>query len=135
MAALASISSAHASYTRSDVVTARKLRENPEIAHSASETAGAAQHVSESIQDVSSDATEAARLVEAMRNGAVATSRCIQELETAVVRVVRTATSYVDQRCEERIETNEICVLETPAGGRYECRLADISRSGAKILD
>ncbi|MFL5280540.1 MAG: methyl-accepting chemotaxis protein [Rhodopila sp.] len=106
-----------------------------EIARSASETAGAAQHVSESIQDVSSDATEAARLVEAMRNGAVATSRCIQELETAVVRVVRTATSYVDRRCEERIETNEICVLETPAGGRCECRLADISRSGAKILD
>jgi aerotaxis receptor len=106
-----------------------------EIARSATDTAEAAQHVSESIQDVYHDATEAARLVEAMRNGAVATSRCIQELETAVVRVVRTATSYADRRTDERIETSQVCVLETPTGGRSECQLADISRSGARIVD
>ena len=35
MAALASISSAHASYTPHDVETARKLRENPEFDHHA----------------------------------------------------------------------------------------------------
>ncbi|PPQ27744.1 methyl-accepting chemotaxis protein [Rhodopila globiformis] len=106
-----------------------------EIAHSASETAEAAQHVSDSIQDVSRDSTDAARLVEAMRSGAVATSRHIEALETAVVRVVRTATTYADRRGEERIETNEACVLETSSGRRHECRLADISRSGAKVLD
>ena len=104
-----------------------------EIARSATETASAAHLVSESIDEVSRDAAEAGRLVESMRNDAFTMSQCVEELERAVVRVVRTSTSYANRRSGERIGTDETCIVEDTDGIRYNGRIDDISASGASV--
>ena len=104
-----------------------------EIARSATETASAAHLVSESIDEVSRDAAEAGRLVESMRNDAFTMSQCVEELERAVVRVVRTSTSYANRRGEERIGADEACIVEDTDGIRYNGRINDITVSGASV--
>jgi methyl-accepting chemotaxis protein len=104
-----------------------------EIARSATETASAARLVSESIDEVTHDAAEARRLVESMRNDAFAMSQCVEELERAVVRAVRTSTSYANRRGEKRFDTDEACFVEDENGIRYNGRVDDISASGASV--
>ncbi|MFL5282272.1 MAG: methyl-accepting chemotaxis protein, partial [Rhodopila sp.] len=104
-----------------------------EIARSAFETASAARHVSDSINEVSRDAAETGRLIEAMRQGALAMSQWVMDLEKVVVQTVRSAATHADRRREVHVDADDGCVLENAIGTRCDASLMDISPSGAAV--
>ncbi len=84
--------------------------------------------------DVAAEAVETGRHAENVRDNATGLKASVEGLRHSVIRVVRTATSDVDRRLNERFNIDLACRL-TVAGLTHAASLADWSDSGADIRD
>jgi len=105
-----------------------------DIARNVSETADAAREVAHRIASVSSEAMGSGEKAATMRSVADRVSDGVGKLRQTLVRVVRTATTDVDRRDEERVGIDQPC--EVRIGGRaLAARLVNISTGGALLRD
>ena len=103
-----------------------------EIAHNVNETATAANEMTSRTTDVAAEAVETGRQAANVRDNASSLNASVEGLRHSVIRVVRTATSDVDRRLNERFAVDLACRL-TVAGQTHSASLADWSDSGAHI--
>jgi methyl-accepting chemotaxis protein len=103
-----------------------------EIAHNVSETANAANAMTERTTDVSAAAVETGRQAADVRDNATGLHGSMEELRHSVIRVVRTATSEVDRRLNERFRVDLACRM-TIADQTYSLRVVDWSDTGAQL--
>jgi methyl-accepting chemotaxis protein len=103
-----------------------------EIAHNVTETANAAKEMTARTTDVSAEAGETGREAADVRDNARGLHTAMEQLRHSVVRVVRTATSDVDRRLNERFVVNMACRL-TVNGQTRIARVVDWSDTGAQV--
>ena len=103
-----------------------------EIAHNVNQTANATNEMTSRTTDVAAEAVETGRQAEDVRDNATGLHASVEGLRHSVIRVVRTATSDVDRRLNERFKVDLACRL-TVAGQIHSASLADWSDSGAHI--
>jgi methyl-accepting chemotaxis protein len=103
-----------------------------EIAHNVNETANATNEMNSRTTDVAAEAVETGRQAENVRDNATGLHASVEGLRHSVIRVVRTATSDVDRRLNERFNVDLACRV-TVAGQIHSASLADWSDSGAHI--
>ncbi|KAA0681715.1 methyl-accepting chemotaxis protein [Azospirillum brasilense] len=107
-----------------------------EIARTVNETSHAAQEVSSRIALVSEEANQTGERADGMRAGAGGVARSIDDLQSVLVRVVRTATSDVDRRRKARFPIDLPCTIDgVGAGTGSKARIANLSSGGAMIVD
>ncbi|MDQ2103120.1 methyl-accepting chemotaxis protein [Azospirillum isscasi] len=105
-----------------------------EIARTVNETSHAAQEVSSRIALVSEEANQTGERAGGMRAAAGDVAQSIDELQSILVRVVRTATSDVDRRRKPRFRLDLPCTIDgAGAGAGKEARIANLSSGGAMI--
>ncbi len=104
------------------------------IAFNVTETASAANDMSDRIIVVSAEAEQTEKHAVSVRENAAALEVAMTELRHAIVRVVRTSSSEVDRRQATRYRVDLPCRL-TVASGMHEARLADLSECGAMLCD
>ncbi|QCO16402.1 methyl-accepting chemotaxis protein [Azospirillum brasilense] len=105
-----------------------------EIARTVNETSHAAREVSSRIALVSEEANQTGERADGMRAVAGDVAQSIDDLQSVLVHVVRTATSDVDRRRKARIRIDLPCTLDG-AGTSRDARIANLSSGGAMILD
>jgi methyl-accepting chemotaxis protein len=105
-----------------------------EIAHNVTETANATNEMTSRTTDVSAEAGETGRQATEVRDNASGLHAAVEELRHSVVRVVRTATSDVDRRLNERFSVNLSCRM-TVDGQIHAASVVDWSDTGAQIRD
>ncbi|WP_454019011.1 methyl-accepting chemotaxis protein [Azospirillum sp. Marseille-Q6669] len=107
-----------------------------EIARTVNETSHAAQEVSSRIALVSEEANQTGERAGGMRAVAGDVARSIDDLQSILVRVVRTATSDVDRRRNTRFPIDLPCTIDgAGAGTGSKARIANLSSGGAMIMD
>ncbi|WP_286192049.1 methyl-accepting chemotaxis protein [Roseomonas genomospecies 6] len=105
-----------------------------EIARTVNETSHAAQEVSSRIALVSEEANQAGGRAGGMRAAAGEVAQSIDELQSILVRVVRTATSDVDRRRKPRFHVDLPCTIDgAGTGTESEARIVNLSTGGAMI--
>ena len=102
------------------------------MAHNVTETAAAAAVMTSRTTEVSSEASETGRQAAEVRNNASGLHTAVEGLRRSVVGVVRTATSEVDRRLNERFVVNKGCRL-TVDGTVHAARVVDWSDTGAQL--
>ncbi|WP_246653559.1 methyl-accepting chemotaxis protein [Azospirillum formosense] len=107
-----------------------------EIARTVNETSHAAHEVSSRIALVSEEANLTGERAGGMRAVAGDVARSIDDLQSILVRVVRTATSDVDRRRQPRFQVDLPCTIDgAGAGTGSKARVANLSTGGAMIVD
>ncbi|AWJ85270.1 chemotaxis protein [Azospirillum sp. TSH58] len=107
-----------------------------EIARTVNETSHAAQEVSSRIALVSEEANQTGERADGMRAVAGDVAQSIDDLQSVLVRVVRTATSDVDRRRKARFQVDLPCTIDgAGAGTGSKARIANLSSGGAMIMD
>ncbi|MGR0185594.1 methyl-accepting chemotaxis protein [Azospirillum aestuarii] len=107
-----------------------------EIARTVNETSHAAQEVSSRIALVSDEANQTGERADGMRAAAGDVAQSIDDLQSVLVRVVRTATSDVDRRRKARFQIDLPCTIDgAGAGTGSKARIANLSSGGAMIVD
>ena len=109
-------------------------RATEEIAHNVASTTYSANEMTSRTTDVSAEANETGRLASQVHDNASGLHAAMEELRHSVIRVVRTATSEVDRRFHERFKVDLRCRLILD-GGVHEGRVADLSDTGARVLN
>ena len=104
------------------------------IAFNVTETAAAANEMSSRVSDVSTEADQTEQYAHTVREHATALETAVSDLRHAIIRVIRTSTSDVDRRSAPRHAMDLPCRLTT-ADGTRAARLADLSATGAQVLD
>ena len=104
------------------------------IAFNVTETAAAANDMSERITEVSAEAEQTERHALFVRENAAALEAAVAELRHAIIRVVRTSTTDVDRRQAPRYQVDLACRVSV-AGGTHAARVADLSVTGARLCD
>jgi methyl-accepting chemotaxis protein len=104
------------------------------IAFNVSDTASAASDMTTRISEVRAEAVQTERHALSVRENARALEEAVAELRHAVIRVVRTSTTEVNRRGDERYPANLPCRLTT-ANGTYAAALVDLSARGAQFRD
>jgi methyl-accepting chemotaxis protein len=102
-----------------------------EIARSMTETATAADAMRTRTEEVSIEAEQTGHHAGDVRGNAAGLSKAMEDLQRAVIRVVRTSTTDVDRRREERHAVQLPCRIAVAGHGARDARLADISPHGA----
>ena len=103
-----------------------------EIARNVTETASAANEMTKRTQDVSGEATQTGQHAAEVREGARMLDAAVAELRHSIIRVVRTSTSEVDRRVEQRLPVNSPCRLSI--GGVWSTAMVvDLSAHGALV--
>ena len=101
-----------------------------EIARNVTETASAANEMTKRTQDVSGEATQTGQHAAEVREGARMLDAAVAELRHSIIRVVRTSTSEVDRRVEQRLPVDSPCRLSI--GGVWSTAMVvDLSAHGA----
>ena len=103
-----------------------------EISRNVTNTAEAARQVSVRIADVSREAAINGERAGEVRGIAATVAASIDELQTTLVRVVRTATQEVDRRHCPRFRLDAAARIDTGSGS-VPVQVADISASGANL--
>lgn len=103
-----------------------------DIARNVAETADAAREVSSRIASVSSEARGTGEKAEAMRGVAGQVSSGVNDLRQTLIRVVRTSTSDVDRRGEQRVTIDKPCEVRHQ-GSTMQAKLVNISGGGALL--
>jgi methyl-accepting chemotaxis protein len=103
-----------------------------EIARNVSESANATAEMTSRTTEVSTEAIETGRQAEDVRDNASGLKVAMDELRHSVVRVVRTATSDVDRRLNQRFTVDLGCRM-TVDGKTEEARVVDWSDTGAQV--
>jgi methyl-accepting chemotaxis protein len=104
-----------------------------EIARNVTETASAANAMTRHTVEVSAEAEETGRHAGEVRENASGLNDAVEELRHSVIRVVRTSTTEVDRRIQERHALDLPCRL-TVAGQTHTARIANLSQTGASVL-
>jgi methyl-accepting chemotaxis protein len=104
------------------------------IARNVSLAANAAERVAERAAEVSAEATRTDHSAVAVREDAAELGSAMAELRRSVIRAVRTSTSEVDRRCDQRHELPLVGHLTIPGQMPQPIRVADISMGGARLL-
>ena len=97
-----------------------------EIAHSVTETVSAANEMTSRTNEVAVEAGETGRQAADVRENAGGLHGSMEELRQSVIRVVRTATTEVDRRLNERFDTDLGCRV-TINGQTHLARIVDWS--------
>jgi len=103
-----------------------------EIARTVTGTARAANEMTDRTTEVSDEARETGRQAAEVRDNATGLNDAMDTLRFSVIRVVRTATSEVDRRLNERFHIDLPCQL-TAGGTTSRARTADLSDTGARV--
>ena len=103
-----------------------------EIARTVTGTARAANEMTDRTTEVSDEARETGRQAAEVRDNATGLNDAMDTLRYSVIRVVRTATSEVDRRLNERFHIDLPCQL-TAGGTTSRARTADLSDTGARV--
>jgi methyl-accepting chemotaxis protein len=103
-----------------------------EIARNVAETASAANEMTSRTIEVSTEAGETGRQAADVRDNASGLHKSMDALRQSVIRVVRSATSEVDRRLNERFEADLACRL-TVDGRTDAARVVDWSDTGARV--
>ena len=104
-----------------------------EIARTISQTATMATAMSARTGEVSTEADETGRQAVEVRDNAIGLDAEMNALRRAVIRVVRSATSEVDRRFNERFAIDLACLV-TVGDRSHAARIADLSETGARVL-
>jgi len=103
-----------------------------EIARNVAETASATNEVTKLTQDVSTEAEQTGKRAVEVREGAAALDAAVSELRHSVIRVVRTSTSEVNRRLDQRHAVDIACRLSIGSTSSM-AKLADLSVHGALV--
>ena len=103
-----------------------------EIVRNVTHNNASVQVVTQRISDVSRDASTSRESAETIRDGTASVAESINELRTAIVKTIRTATADADRRMQKRVSVDEACTLVVQ-GVRHEARIVDISSGGARL--
>jgi methyl-accepting chemotaxis protein len=103
-----------------------------EIARSVSQTSHLAQEVSDRIANVAQEADAVGAAAELVTGSADAVAHSISGLCETLVRVVRTSTSDVDRRTDQRQSMRRPCTI-FKGSQAFSAQLLDISPNGASV--
>jgi methyl-accepting chemotaxis protein len=103
-----------------------------EIARNVAETASATNEMTKRAQDVSIEAEQTGKRAAEVREGAAALDAAVSELRHSVIRVVRTSTSEVNRRLDQRHAVDIACRLSI-GGATSMAKMADLSVHGALV--
>jgi methyl-accepting chemotaxis protein len=126
--AINAMSSSVASAVESEIVATEGI-----AAHMA-ETAAAARNMTNRVAEVSAEAEQTTEHAGSVRENASALQIAVAELQSTVVRVIRTSTSEVNRRLGSRQAVDLPCRL-TAGDGPHEARLVDLTEGGAQVVD
>jgi len=101
------------------------------IAFNVTDTASAANDMSNRAREVSAEAEQTEQHALSVRENAAALELAVAELRHAVIRVVRTSTTEVDRRRAARYPVDLTCRV-TAGSGTQDARLTDLSETGAQ---
>ncbi len=104
-----------------------------EIARNVAQTARAAEEMTTRITEVSMEAEQNGRQASQGHDGAAELAAAVGELKRTVVRVVRTSTTEVDRRHNDRRQVNLVGRLTVPGPPVHAGRVVDLSETGARI--
>ena len=104
-----------------------------EIARNVAQTAHAAEEMTTLITEVSMEAEQNGRQASQVHDGAAELAAAVGELKRTVVRVVRTSTTEVDRRHNDRRPVNLVGRLTVPGQPVHAGRVIDLSETGARI--
>lgn len=114
-------------------VVEREIAATTGIAGDMAETAAAARTMGTRIVEVSTEAEQTERHAASVRDDVSELEIAVGELQSTVVRVIRTSTSEVDRRRGVRQPVDLPCRLTT-ADAAHDARLADLSEGGACMV-
>jgi methyl-accepting chemotaxis protein len=97
------------------------------------ETAAAAHEMTKRINEVSMEAQRTGRDTARVHENTAALNTEVNELQHAVIRVVRTATTDVDRRQAVRHSADLACRLTVAGRGTHTARIIDLSETGAAV--
>ena len=103
-----------------------------EIARNVAGTADAANQVTNRITDVSNETSGVRQLAVEVRDNIVALNQAVEELRHSVIRAVRSSTSDVDRRREQRYPVDVGARLSV-GGTEHAVRVGDLSAGGAYL--
>ena len=103
-----------------------------EIARTVTGTARAANEMTDRTTEVTGEARETGRQAAEVRDNATGLNDAMDTLRYSVIRVVRTATSEVDRRLNERFPVNLPCQV-TVGDTTSSARMADLSDTGGRV--
>jgi len=103
-----------------------------EIARTVEETSSAAREVAQQIATVSHEAVETGHRATEIQHGSAEITRKIDDLHTVLVRVIRTSTTEVDRRENERVAIDRAGTL-CAHGRDHDVCVRDLSLGGATV--
>jgi len=106
-----------------------------EIARNVSETAVAANAMTDRTTEFTAEAEAAGQQAKGLREHAASLQAAMRDLRQAVVRVVRTSSAEVDRRKAVRHPVDLRCTITSGAGGAQAGRVRDISLGGALVAE
>ena len=104
------------------------------IARNVTETAAAADEMTNRTMEVSSEAEQTGKRAAGVRENVAALNSAVGELRQTLIRVVRTSTAEVDRRSSDRQKVDLPCHLSVPGQPAYSAQVAEISQGGAQVL-
>jgi methyl-accepting chemotaxis protein len=103
------------------------------IARNVTETAAAADEMTNRTMEVSSEAEQTGKRAAGVRENVAALNSAVGELRQTLIRVVRTSTAEVDRRSSDRQKVDLPCHLSVPGQPAYSAQVAEISQGGAQV--
>ena len=104
-----------------------------EIARSVTETATAANEMTQRTTEVSAEAEQTGKHAADVRQNAASLNSAMDELRHTVIRVVRTSTAEVNRRQHTRYLVDLGCRVSVVGGGLHSMRVTDLSEGGAAV--
>jgi methyl-accepting chemotaxis protein len=104
-----------------------------EIARNVAETASAVNEINARNLEVSNEAGQAGKYAKDVREHIRALDGAIEELQRAVVVIVRTSSAEVDRRLFQRFRVETPCQIDLPVGGARAALVGDLSEGGARV--
>jgi methyl-accepting chemotaxis protein len=104
-----------------------------EIARNVTETASASDSISARNAEVSAEADQTGRLAKQVLEGATELTNAVGQLRQSVIRTVRTATSEVDRRSQQRVAVDLPCSVTPDGGAPAVARVMNLSEGGAAL--
>ena len=103
------------------------------IARNVTETAAAADEMTNGTMEVSSEAEQTGKRAAGVRENVAALNSAVGELRQTLIRVVRTSTAEVDRRSSDRYKIDLPCQVSVPGQPAYSAYVAEISQGGAQV--
>ena len=97
------------------------------------QTGSVARDVTNKIAEVSRESSATGDLAASFRTGTHSVAASVHDLQTILIRLIRTSSDDADRRSSERRDVDEPCVILLDDGLRHPARLVDISEGGACI--